>query len=1003
MNVKQQLFRSILGMGLSLSSLAVFAQTKTVNGNVSDEKGAPIAGASVKAVGTTLGTFTSSSGTFQLSVPENVSQLEISYVGYVTQTIDISGQAGVAVQLKPSAASLNDIVVIGYGTARRKDLTGSVASVSSKDFNKGTFASPDQMLQGKAAGIQIISNSGQPGGTTTVKIRGNSAVTGTGSPLYVLDGVPLDGRVSLPAVNVPVLNNIPGGNGLNFINPTDIASVEILKDASATAIYGSRAAYGVVLMTSKKGQVGQPKLDVSASVGTSSIMRKIKMLDASEYRQALQKYDLGNANDFGGNVDAMDAVLRHGITQNYNAAISGGTENGKYRLSMGILDQQGIIKKSDFKKYSMNFNSNFLFLENKRLGIDLNIIANVYQTNIPPITNDAGFENSLIGEALQWNPTEPLYKDDGTPNLNTGSNPINPVALQQVYNDKATVTTLLGSISPYYKITNDLTYRVQYSIYYSPGSRNTYAYGDLNINTWGNIAAQPIGPGWASIGNVRLVSQQVTHTLNYTKEIASKLNLNAVVGYEYLRYDYKGSNMNGIGPKDGTGFSYGLDPTDFIQYSDPSTRNETSFHDPKTELQSYFGRVQLNYKDRYMITGTLRSDGSTKFGENNRYGYFPSVAGAWDMGNESFFHSKFVNQLKLRAGWGKTGNQEFPAGASQTIVAFNNGGSLAQTTAANADLKWQSDEQYDFGLDFSLLHDRIYGSADYFHKKTTGLLYPQPGANPVPGTNVVQWKNLPGIVLNKGFEVSVNAQIINEKDFTWSFGANATFLKNRVSNLSAPIYTGQLNGQGVSGTLVETIRNGLPINAFWTRSFKEIDPATGLNVFTDPNNPDSLGYQGDPNPHTLLGLTTTLTYRKFSLTANANGAFGYVIYNNTFNNVVNINNLRSSRNVAQAVYEAPVQESLANSITSSSRFLESGNYLKMANITLSYTIGDIGKIFKNASVYVTGQNLFVITKYKGFDPEINTDKSSNGVPSRSIDYEPYPSARTFTLGVNLSL
>ncbi|WP_298738750.1 SusC/RagA family TonB-linked outer membrane protein [uncultured Chitinophaga sp.] len=1005
--------RMLCSLLLLLAGIAT-AQTQQVTGKVTDEKGDPIPGATIQLKGTSTGTATGADGSFRLNAPAN-GTLVVSYVGYANQEVSIGGKTTVNITLQTSSTQLTDVVVVGYGTVRKKDLTGAVASIQAKDFNKGTFTAPDQLIQGKVAGVQIVSNSGQPGAATTVRIRGNAALTGTGQPLYVVDGVPLDGRSARPGLNVPELGNIPGGNALNFINPFDIASVDVLKDASATAIYGSRAAYGVVLITTKRGQVGEPKLDIGASVGISKIMRRIDVLDGDQYRQALQKWDAPATNDKGGNVNALDEILRTAVTQNYNAGVSGGTENAKYRFSVGMLDQQGIVKKSDFKKYTVGLNSGFKFLKSKKLGVDFNVIANQYLENIPPITNDAGFGNSLIGQALQWNPTESLYNDDGSLNIKQGSSAVNPVAMQQVYHDKSKVTTILGSVSPYFNITDDLQYRMQYSINYSSGVRRTAVDGNINFNTFGINANPPSGLGWANIGQSELTTQQITHTVTYNKQINQDLHLNALVGYEYMKFNNKGAYMNGLGPAQPGGFgNYGLDLTNYIQFSNAAGRNITSFADPVSELQSYFGRVTLNYKDRYMITGTIRVDGSTKFGKNNRYGSFPSFAAAWNISNEDFFtKGGFVNNLKLRGGWGRTGNQEFPSGASQSRNSFLPNGELRKMSNDNNDLKWQSDKQYNIGLDFSVLNNRISGSVDYFHKTTSDLLYPTAAIQPAAAQAVVTWKNLDGEIVNKGVEAAVNATVVQNKNFQWDLGANVTFLSNNVTGMTAPIYTGQLNGQGVSGTLVEIIYNDMPINGFYTRTYGGMDK-DGQSIY--PNG-DSLSYQGTPNPKTLLGISTSVAYKKFTLTANLNGAFGHKIYNNTFNNVVNVSNLRAARNIAEEFFNAPIQESLSNRVTSSSRFLESGNYVKLANATLSYAIGDIGGVVKGLNVYFTGQNLFVITNFKGFDPEVNVDKSSGapgadsrtgmstsgGVPSAGIEYQPYPSARTFTLGLNFSL
>jgi iron complex outermembrane receptor protein len=989
---------------LLLSSLAVLfcflqsmAQQRTITGTVISQNGTLLIDASVIVVGQKTGVRTGSDGTFSINVPPHAKQLEISYVGSATQKVDISSASNVTVTLVSSSQALADVVVIGYGTVRKKDLTGAVASVQAKDFNKGTFTSPDQLIQGKVAGVQMMNNSGQPGGASTVKIRGNASVTGNGQPLYVVDGVPLDGRSPRPGIaDIGLGGGNPASNPLNFINPADIASIDILKDASATAIYGSRAAYGVVLITTKKGKSGESKIDFNTSIGFSSIQNRIRILTADEFREALTYYGVSDDNDKGGDVDALGAILRTGVVQNYNVAISGGGENGKYRLSFGALDQEGIIRKSGIKKYTANFSANLNFLESKRLGLDINVIPSQYIEDIAPITNNAGAGGSLIGQALQWNPTQPLKVGDSIVNVG-GSSVFNPLGVSEAFTDKSKVTTILASISPYFKFTDWLTYRFLYSVNYSSGTRRTSRDQNINFNTVGNPYT---GVGYAAIAQNELTTEQYTNTLTFDKSIATELSLNALAGFEYLKFSNKGSSMSANGPASGFG-NYGLDYTNYIQYSDPATRSVSSFVDPTSELQSYFGRATLNYKDKYIVTGTFRADGSTRFGKNNKYGYFPSFAVAWNVFKENFFNVDFINSLKIRGGWGKTGNQEFPSGSSQRKYSFSNNGGLGQVNNPNPDLKWQSDRQYNIGLDFAILKNRITATVDYFNKLTTDLLYPTFPIQPAPPGTTFTWKNLDGKIENHGVEASVNASIIQQENFSWDFGVNATFIKNSVSGLAAPIATGTLDGQGVTGTTVETIRNGLPMNAFFTRKYEGLDKSTGQAIYTDQGL--TFFYVGDPNPKTLLGLSTTIRYQKLSLVANMNGAFGQKIYNNTLNNVINVGEINGGRNIAWSVFKDPIKESFSNPVTSSSRFIESGSYLKMANATLSYAFGDIGKIFKNAQLYVTGQNLFVITKFTGFDPEVNVDKNSNGVPSVGIEYEPYPSARTVTFGINFSL
>ena len=972
----------------------VFAQNHTVSGTVTDQTGKGVPGVTVTVKGTNTSTQTDGNGTYRISASDNAT-LVFSSVGFSTMEMQVNGKTSVDASLATSTDNLSEVVVIGYGTARKKDLTGAVSSVQAKDFNKGTYTSPDQLIQGKVAGVQMVNNSGQPGGASTVKIRGNATITGTGQPLYVIDGIPLDGRSVRPGIgDLGLGGGNPASNPLNFINPSDIASIDILKDASATAIYGSRGAYGVVIITTKKGQSGQTRIDFSASTGVASIMRRIKVLNADQFREALTYYGVNASNDHGDNVNALDAILRKGTVQNYNVAISGGNETGKYRLSMGVLNQEGIVRKSGIKKYTAALNANFKFLESKKLGLDINVVPSQYIEDIAPITNDAGAAGSLIGQALQWNPTLHLKVGDSLVNVG-GTSIYNPLGVSEAINDRSKVTTILASVSPYFKFTDWLEYRFLYSMNYGTGSRRTTVQPELNL-------PNSQGKGYAAIAQNELITQQFTHTLNLNKQITGAVNLSALLGYEYLNFTNKGSSMNVLGPAGGGFGSYGLDFTNYIQYGDPTTRKITSFIDPSSELQSYFARATINYKDKYLLTGTFRADGSTKFGENNKYGYFPSFAAAWNISKEDFFHADFINNLKLRAGWGKTGNQEFPSGSSQKKYTFRDNGALGQVNNPNEDLKWQSDRQYNIGIDATMLGGRISFTADYFNKLTTDLLFPTFPIQPAPPGSVVTWKNLDGQVENKGFEFSVNAGIVDTKDFSVDFNVNATFIKNNVSGLAAPIPTGNLSGQGITGTTVQVIQNGLPINAFYTRHFEGWDKTNvGQAVYTDAGN--TFFYEGNPNPKTLLGLGTTIKYKRLSLTANMNGAFGQKIYNNTLNNVINVGDIAGGRNIAVSVFQDPVKEAFSNPVTASSRFIENGSYLKMANAILSYNIGTIARFIKGANVYVAGQNLFVITKFSGFDPEVNVDKNVNGVPSVGIEYIPYPSARTVSVGINFSL
>ncbi len=986
---KTILLRVLLcGVWLLTFSLLASAQNKQITGNVSDEKGSPIAGASVVAKGSRTGTTTGLDGNFTLSVSSSVKKIVISYVGYTSQDVDISSGAAIKVILQPDAGSLTDVVVVGYGTARKKDLTGAVATVKEKDFNKGVITAPDQLIQGKAAGVLVINNTGQPGGSTTIRIRGSSSIRSGNQPLFVIDGVPLSGGSSRPGAGGGGDYGSDGGNPLNFINPNDIASMEILKDASATAIYGSRGANGVIIITTKRGKSGAPKLDASASVGVSNVLKKLEVLNGDEYRKALQDYNI-SGGDYGGNEDAWDAITRSAITQNYNTAISGGTENGRYRVSAGYLNQEGVIENSQLKKITANLSSSFKFLESKKLGLDINVLVTQTNENIAPISAFVGFTGNVVSQALQWNPTLKLRQSkDSITTL--GGTTINPLSSLAYYKDKATVNTIIASFSPSYKITDDLEYKFLYSVNRQVGVRKGMA--DRRLNLEGVL-----DHGTAFIGNNEQTNQQITNTLNYNKEVTSGFNVNAVIGHEWLIFDNRYNFMNGKDYK-----NIGLDYYDYIQQGVTSNRNIASYASPTTELQSFFARAILNFQDKYLVTGTFRADGSTRFGENKKYGYFPSLGVAWNVNNESFMKNNDIfRNLKLRFGWGKTGNQEFVSGASlaRFSIAGNDGG-YSQTNFANPDLKWETSTTTNAGIDFEILGGRLYGSVDYFYKKTTDVLFERTLAQPAPNGKI--WVNLDGYVLNKGWEISLTGGLISNENINWNITGNASFLQNTVKGLAGFYETGELRGQGFSDVRGQRVVSGQPLNVWYLGVFEGIDKSTGQSIYKNGDPSANKYYIGSPNPKMILGLSTDFSYKKFSATINMNGTFGQYIFNNTAATVLGIGNL-GSRNIAKSILNTNAKEAVSNAPAPSTRYLEKGNYLKMANATLSYNIGDIGKAFKNVNISLTGQNLFVITKYTGFDPEVSTDGGYNGIPSLGIDYIPYPSARTVILGVNFSL
>lgn len=994
--MKRKLFaQCVLMLAFLLASIIVRAQTKVLTGKVVDETEGPLIGATIKVKGGTAATVTNSNGAFSLNIPADAQTLEVSFIGYEVKLVPIVG-TDLKISLMPSTnQGLNEVVVIGYGTARKKDLTGSMVTISAAKFNKGIMTSPDQLIQGKTPGVMVINNTGQPGGAATVRIRGNSSIRASNNPLFVLDGVPMSGNSPLPEGRGGFTSD--RGNPLSYLNPGDISSMDILKDASATAIYGSRGANGVVIITTKKGKVGPPVISVGASAGISNMREYPDVLDAERFREALQYYtpdEAANA-DFGSDVDAFKALTRDAATQNYYADVSGGTEHGKYRLSGGYLNQNGIIRTSQLKKYTANFTGNFRFLENKRLGLDFSLFLTQMDNKYAPINATVGSEGNIISQALQWNPTRPIWDENGNLTFVSAATR-NPLTSLEAFKDQAVTNTTVINVAPYYKITDDLEYRFIYSVMRQTGMRE-------GMYRAGLIDPSAVNNEQAFISNNGETNMQMTHMLSYNKQLSEDWNVNAVAGYEYL--DYKYNNNIAFGG----GFRYaGLDYFDYLQYSPINTREVLSYRNPTNQLQSLFVRGGVNYLDRYLFTATVRRDGSTKFGANNKYAVFPSLALAWNIAEEGFLKSNTViNQLKVRVGWGKTGNQEFPSGASLNRLVFSNQ-SISQANYGNPDLKWETSTTINAGVDFAIMDNRIYGSVDYFNKKTTDALFEQTLAQPAPSGRI--WVNLDGEIVNKGIEVALTGTIVKNTNWTWDLTGNATFLKNSVSGLVGYYETGALRGQGFSGVLGQRMVNGQPLNVWYLAVHDGIDPQTGRSMYRGLDGSSSTGndpainkfYSSSPNPTTLLGVSSNVSYKKVSLAVNMNGALGHYLFNNTAATTMGLSNL-SSRNIGTAFFSQNVKESTSNSAAPSTRFLEKGDYMKLANLTLSYRFGDIGGALKNLNVSLTGQNLFIITSYTGFDPEVNTDGATNGIPSLGIEYLPYPPSRNVLLGINFSL
>jgi TonB-linked SusC/RagA family outer membrane protein len=996
MNFTKLVRPTLVGLFACLFVISSQAQNKTITGKVTDSKdGSALVGASVVAKGTQVGTQTGTDGTFRLSVPSSTTTLVISSVGFGSQDVNISNRSSVDVSLTATNDQLSEVVVIGYGTSRKKDLTGSVVSIQAKNFNQGVIAAPDQLLQSKVAGLEVTNTSGQPGAATTIKIRGNSSIRSSNNPLYVVDGVPLDGGTARPNLGNAFGSN-PNSNPLLFIDPYSIAQIDVLKDASSAAIYGARGANGVIVITTKKATAGPMKIEVGTNFGVATgFMRRFQILSASQYRDALKKYGQPATFDAGGNEDALKAITQKSLSQDYSVALSGGNDLGRFRAGFLASRQKGFLRKSSLDKYLATIGGNYKFLD-KRLTLDFNVITGNYSEQLTSVSNTAGSTGNIISSALSWNPTLALRASSGSYNFPTNGSG-NPLAFNDAYNDVSSVYSFLGNISGAYRITDNLEYKLLYGINHGRGTRK------MNIEGWIQGIPGVSGLGFGGLADALLNSETITHTLNYRNNISSSVSLDLLAGYEYFKTNYSGGGVTAFGFNTNLDQSarIGIPYTNIMQNAQTQNPHFT-YANPTAELQSYFGRATINYRDKLLLTATMRADGSSKFGKNNKYGYFPSAGVKWVLTNESFMKdNKIFSSFAVRASYGITGNQEYPAGSSQEQFGLNSYNNAPQVVNGNPDLKWEKTKSVNLGIDFAFASGRIFGSVDYYNKNTTDILFQTSAIQPAPSS--ITFVNLANAeLINKGFEVALGATLVDHRKFGWEASLNYAHNKNNVQNFKDPntgldlqVSTGQINGQGVSGTLAQVITNNQPVNVYYLKPFQGFDASGNQIIGGTPQ------FAGDPNPHSLVGFSTSLRYNKLSLNINMGGAFGFLIYNNTATSVTNIAGIAQGRNIDLAAYNS--KEGIASGVGASTRFLEKGDYFKMRNITLRYNIGSAGKYVKNLSAFVSGTNLFVITKFTGFDPEVNIDKSNNSYPSRSIEYVPYPTPRTISFGFNFSL
>lgn len=984
--MKQKTFFSmILLLGFLLSAGFGYAQ-KSVSGTVTDETGAALPGASVSVKGTTIGTMTDDSGQYSLQAPDDATTLIFSYIGMQTVEKEITG-SNVSCTLEPMSSELDEIVVIGYGQVKKEDATGSVTAVSSEDFNQGSITNPMDLISGKTAGVQITSNGGAPGSGSTIRIRGGSSLSASNDPLIVIDGVPID--------NTGVAGM---RNPLNTINPNDIESFTVLKDASSTAIYGSRASNGVIIITTKKGKLGAPlKVSYNGNVSMSMLTAKTEVLSADEYRNVIadtygaespQAAILGTAN-----TDWQSEIFQNAISHQHNVSLSGSAGLLPYRVSVAYSDMEGILKTGTLDRYT-----GALSLTPSLLNKHLNVNFNVKGMKIANKFADGG----AVGSAVRFDPTQPVM-DEGNGfgdyfAWTTGEgNPItiapaNPVALLNQRENISDVYRVLGNLQLDYKMHFLPELRANVNLAYD------YSQSD-GTNTVPDIAAFDYDPsgatsGYNSVYDETKGNELLEAYLNYTKDldgIDSRLDL--MGGYSWQHIHRKGSNFatNYVGDNDTTNTDYN---TEYF-------------------LLSFYGRLNYTFKGRYLLTATVRNDGTSRFAPENRWGLFPSAALAWRISEESFLkNSNVVSNLKLRVGYGVTGQQDIFQGdypyLARYTYSYDNamypfGGVYYNTLrpeAYNAELKWEETTTTNLALDFGFLKDRINGSVDVYQRTTYDLI----NVIPVPaGTNFNNTilANI-GDLENQGVEVILNTRPVVTNDMFWEVGVNYTYNQNEITKLTAvqdSSYIGVTTGgiSGGVGNYIQVHSTGFPANSFYV--YEQLYDEAGMPIegaYADRNE-DGVVDENDKYrfeksaPDHIIGFNTRFEYKNFdfSLTARAN------IGNYVYNNVASVNGIYYDmynsagylNNVTTAVYDSE----FGSYQLASDFYVEDASFLRIDNISIGYNFLNLFNDVMDMRIYATAQNVYTYTKYSGLDPEI-----FNG-----IDNNMYPRPRIFMLGLNL--
>jgi TonB-dependent starch-binding outer membrane protein SusC len=947
------------------------SQPLVISGTVTDATThEPLPGVNIVIEGTTKGVISDPAGKYSIEVSNNNSVLTFSFIGYIKQSIKVTGQAKLDVQLGSDALALEEVVVIGYGTQNKREISGSVSNISEKNFNKGVSRDAVDLLQGKVAGLVITKGSGDVTGGNTIRLRGTSSLTGSSEPFVVIDGVP--------------------GVSMNSVSTEDIESISILKDASSAAIYGSRSASGVILITTKKAKVGKTTVDYNGYFAIDQVSNKPDLLTAAEWRKYCADNSINITGlDLGANTDWFDEIMRIGKTQNHSLSLSAGTEKSNYRASFSYMDRQGVVKDNEMKRLNGRLVFNQKALDDK---LNISFISNVSQSDYTP-SNTRNF-------VLAYNmiPVYPVKNADGSWYDNTDYDHGNPVRNIELNSNLNKTTQFSTNAKADLKLFNGFV-----------AGLNAYKERSMNDNGQYNNSETEAGRtdlGYASRSSSTSDKNLLELTLKYDLKKGSH-NINLLGGYSYEDNYYQSASA------ENRQFVTNIFDYNNLGAGENLKVGSVSSSASMNKLISFFGRINYVLNEKYILTATLRRDGSSKFGKNNKWGTFPSVSAAWIISDESFMKSlSIINNLKFRVSYGVAGNQSGLASyrtlalysASSTKYYDNSKYLTAYSYSQNPNpnLKWEQTASLDVGIDFDILKSRINGSFGYYDKRTSNLLYTY--SVPVPPYLYNSLMANVGDMSNKGMEFIINGDVINNKDLIWTLSLNLAHNVNKITKLSnsefttTAIHTGSAYIRGGSNTYTHIIEEGQSVGTFF--GYKCIglnsDGTYKMQDITDPSvlNSDDWTIIGNAQPKLTYGISSSLTYKRLDFSFFLRGVYG--------NDVLNFSRM-SFGNAKFLPGSNVLKEALTNGLTQSSvycsYYIEKGSFLRMDNASLGYNF-DTKKFLgvEKMRFYVTGQNLFVITKYKGLDPEVSMSGLDPGVEGR--DY--YPKSRTISLGLNLT-